>query len=339
MTARLEPVTLLSPLPYLTAAFAPIVLMNTLGFDRDEGLDVTVRDIGMPGKSWKGLIDREGDATFINTIFTFVARDQGHDMRIISSYARHQNRSFVVPDESPIRSIAELKGTKLGVFARDHEQFADAALRAHGIDPEHDVTFASFRHEQSFEADKMAAALKSGEIKAIWLLDVMYGHLEIEGIKLRRLPGGVVDTLTPCSSVCTNDDVLARRPAVLVGLCRAIARATLFAHVNPEAAIHAVWEREPRNKPAPGDEARILRRDRIGLETRLKNHGIEDPKNPRLGQVTATEVAAWRDFLVDTKTISKPLPVDTYYTTAIMEKINDFDAPALIERARSAPTH
>ena len=201
MSATLKQVTLLSPLPYLTAGFAPIVVMKALGFDRDEGLDVEIRDMGIPGNAYRGLLNREGDATFINTIFTFLTRDKGSDMRIFGAYARHQNRSFVVPEESPVRTIEELKGSTLGLFSMDHEEFAEATLRAHGIDPARDVRFINYRTTQSYDADKMAAALKGGAIKAIWLLDVTFGLVEMEGVKVRRLPSKFVDKLKPSSSL------------------------------------------------------------------------------------------------------------------------------------------
>jgi NitT/TauT family transport system substrate-binding protein len=333
MTDKLEQLILLSPLPYSTAGFAPIVLMNELGFDREEGLDVVVRDMGVPGNAWRALLNREGDATFINTIFTFLARDKGLDMRIFGCYARYQNRSFVVPEHSAIRSVEELKGATLGLFSLDHEEFANATLRAHGIDPDRDVRFVNYRTTTSFDADKMAAALKSGEIKAIWLLDIMYGHLEIEGVKVRRLPSGTVDRLTPASSLCTNDDNLARKPQALAGLTRALTKATIFAHANPETAIRLVWKHEPRNQPRAGEEERALRRDRIGLETRMKNHGVGDASRP-LAVVDASEIEAWRDFLFGTKAISRRLPAEDYFTPALAARANDFDAPALAQRAR-----
>jgi NitT/TauT family transport system substrate-binding protein len=334
MPASLKPLALLSPLPYLTAGFAPIVVMKELGFDREEGLDVEVRDVGIPGNAYRGLLNREGDATFINTIFTFLTRDKGSDMRIFGAYARHQNRSFVVPENSPVRTIEELKGATLGLFSMDHEEFAEATLQAHGIDPTRDVRFINYRTTKSYDADKMAAALKSGEIKAIWLLDITYGLLAVEGVKVRRLPSKAVDRLTPSSSLCTNDEVMAKRTQDLAGLSRAIARGTVFAHANPDAAIRLVWRYEPRTRPAPGEEPRALERDRVGLKVRLQNHGIEDPNRPHLGVIAASEIEAWRDFLFDTKAISQKLPVDDYFTTAAMSGVNDFDAPGLVKRAQ-----
>lgn len=335
MAGELEPLTLLSPLPYSTAGFAPVVLMNELGFDREEGLDVTVRDMGVPGNAWRALLGREGDATFINSIFTFLARDKGLDMRIFGCYARYQNRSFVVPEDSRIESVEELKGATLGLFSLDHEEFANATLRLHGIDPERDVRFINYRTTTSFDADKMAAALARGEIKAIWLLDIMYGHLEVEGVKVRRLPGGIVDRLTPASSLCTNDEVLAKRPAALAALARALTKATVFANANPEAAIRLVWKHEPRNRPGPGEEARALRRDRIGLETRLRNHGIGNGSRP-LAVVDGSEIEAWQGFLFDTRAISRRQPVETYFTPDLAAQANAFDAAALAARARAS---
>jgi hypothetical protein len=66
----------------------------------------------------------------------------------------------------------------------------------------------------------------------------------------------------------------------------------------------------------------------------LQNHGIEDPNRPHLGVIAASEIEAWRDFLFDTKAIAKKLPVDDYFTTAAMNKVNDFDAPGLVKRAQ-----
>ena len=167
-----------------------------------------------------------------------------------------------------------------------------------------------------------------------WLLDITYGLLAVEGVKVRRLPSKAVDRLTPSSSVCTNDEVLAKRTEDLARLNRAIARGTVFAHANPDAAIRLVWKYEPRARPAPGEERRALERDRIGLKVRLQNHGIVDPNKPNLGGVAASEIEAWRDFLFDTKAISKKLPVSDYYTTATLGLANDFDAPALVNRAQ-----
>ena len=330
----LEQISLLSPLPYLTAGFAPVVVMKELGFDRDEDLDVTVRDMGTPGNAYRGLLDHEGDATFINTIFTFLTRDKGSDMKIFGAYARYQNRSFVVPEDSPVRSIEELKGATLGLFSMDHEEFAEATLRAHGIDPEKDVRFINYRTPQSYDADKMAQALKSGAIKAIWLLDITFGLLAVEGVKVRRLPSKLVDKLTPSSSVCTTDPVLAKRPQALAGLMRAIARGTVFARANPEAAIRLVWKYEPRTRPGAGGEQRALERDRVGLGVRLENHGVDDPSRPQLGIISPEEIAAWRDFLFDTKAIANKRPVGDYFTGELLGEVNKFDAPALVKRAR-----
>jgi len=330
----LEQITLLSPLPYLTAGFAPVVIMKELGFDRDENLDVEVRDMGTPGNAYRALLDHDGDATFINTIFTFLTRDKGSDMRIFGAYARYQNRSFVVAEDSPIQSIEELKGATLGLFSTDHEEFAEATLRAHGIDPQRDVRFINYRTPQSYDADKMAQALKSGAIKAIWLLDITFGLLAVEGIKVRRLPSKLVDKLTPSSSVCSTDPVLAKRPHALAGLMRAIARGTVFAKANPDAAIRLVWKYEPRTRPTADGEQRALERDRVGLGVRLENHGIADPSKPQLGVIGTDEIATWRDFLYDTKAIANKLSVDDYFTGELLGEVNKFDAPALVKRAR-----
>ncbi len=286
-----------------------------------------------PANAYRGLLNREGDATFINTIFTFLTRDEGSGMRICGAYARHQNRSFVVSEDSPVRTIEELKGATLGLFSMDHEEFAEATLQAHGIDPKRDVKFNNYRTTKSYDADKMAAAAQERRDQG----DLAARH------NLRPAGGGGREGPAVAEQGGRQAD------AVILGLHhrrRAGEADGRFGAPQPrdrtwhgvracesDAAIRLTWKYEPRARPAPGEEQRALERDRIGLKVRLQNHGIEDPNKPNLGGVSASEIESWRDFLFDTKAISKKLPVDDYYTTATMVGVNDFDAPALVKRA------
>ena len=151
---------------------------------------------------------------------------------------------------------------------------------------------------------------------------------------MRRLPSKAVDALTPSSSVCTNDEVLAKRAEDLARLNRAIARGTVFAHANPDAAIRLVWKYEPRARPAPGEEQRALERDRIGLKVRLQNHGIVDPNKPNLGGVSAAENQVLARFSVRHQGDLEEAAGRRLLHDRDTGLANDFDAPALVKRAK-----
>ena len=342
-TGALEPVTLLSPLPtkgatpHLMPPVAPLVLINPLGYAAEEGLDVTIESCGIPSAAIEGVIEGRGDATFVNAVFNFLYRDQGHPFFAFSCYVRHQNRTFVVPETSDATSLQDLKGTTVGLFAIDHLPFARATLMADGIDADTEVKFNVYRHKDSFQADEMVNALKSGEIKSIWLLDVMVGHFPAAGVPVRNLPATLVDTLTPSACLLTTDSRMEERSDVLGRLARAVAKGTVFCQANPVAAVRLVWEHVREARPAPGAEDIAFQRDLFALKARLENQRVDNTRDPRWGLIEDEGMAAWQDFLLETGEIKTRLPLAEHYTNDLVETINDFDPAPVIEQARSYP--
>ena len=333
----LERLTLLSPFPHLMPPMAPVVLINPLGYAADEGLDVRIESCGIPGAAIEGVLDGRGEATFINAVFNFLYRDKGRPLKAFSCYVRHQNRSFVAPEDSAARALEDLRGSTIGLFALDHLPFARATLMADGIDADAKVKFNVYRDKDSFEADEMVEALRSGEIAAIWLLDVMVGHFSVAGIPLRRLPATAVDRLTPSACLFTTDACLDSRAGALAGLARAVAKGTVFCLANPAAAVRLTWEEVPEARPRAGDEKRTFQRDLVALRTRLENQRIDNTTDPRWGVIDADGMANWQAFLHGTGEIEKRLPLADHYTNELVEIINDFDPAPIVERARSYP--
>ena len=183
-----------------------------------------------------------------------------------------------MPRESGIRSLGELRGKTIGLHYDDPElfDFACATLRSEGVDPKADVEFVTLPGTP-LDAPRMAAAIREGKVQAVWQLDVLAEFMVGEGVHLRLLPAPAIDRLTPSSCLNALDATLAARPAVFGALGRSLAKATLFALVNPRAAIEIVWERYPDARPA-GRETQAMRRELAALEVRLAGHRIERPR-------------------------------------------------------------
>ncbi len=340
MTAKtdaLEPVKLLSPFPHLMPPVAPLVLINPLGYAAEEGLDVTIKSCGIPSAAIEGVIEGRGDVAFVNAVFNFLYRDQGHPFFAFSCYVPHQNRTFVVPEESDVTSLQDLKGTTVGLFAIDHLPFARATLMADGIDADKEIKFNVYRHKDSFEADEMVDALRTGEIKSIWLLDVMVGHFPVAGLPVCNLPATLVDRLSPSACLFTNDACMRERSGVLGRLARAIAKGTLFCQTNPTAAVRLLWEYVPEARPAPGDEDLAFQRDLFALKARLENQRVDNTRDPRWGAIDDEGMAAWQEFLLETGEIKTRLPLGEHYTNDLVGTINDFDPAPVINQAHSYP--
>ena len=336
-SGALEPVTLLSPFPHLMPPVAPLALIGPLGYAAQEDLDVTIESCGIPSAAIEGVIEGLGDATFVNAVFNFLYRDQGHPFFAFSCYVRHQNRTFVVSETSDATSLQDLRGTTVELFAIDHLPFARATLMADGIDADKEVKFNVYRHKDSFQADEMVNALGCGEIKSIWLLDVMVGHFPVAGVPVRSLPATLVDRLTPSACLFTTDSRMRERADVLGRLARAVAKGTVFCQTNPTAAVRLLWEHVPEARPAPGDEDDAFRRDLFALKARLENQRVDNTPDPRWGVIDDEGMAAWQDFLLETGEIQTRLPLGEHYTNDLVGTINDFDPAPVVEQARSHP--
>ncbi len=337
--ARSETFTVLAPVPHATTNFAPVWLVDALGYAAAEGIDYRVELAGTPKNAADGVERGLGDTTFINVVFTLLARDRGVPLRPYSGFVRTQNRSFSVPEASPIRSIAELRGKTIGLHYDDPElfEFARAGLRAAGVDPEKDVTFRTLPGTP-LDAPRMAAAIRAREVDAIWQLDVLAGFMAAEGEPLRLLPSALMDSLTPSSSFNALDESLERRAAVFGAFGRALAKATLFALTNPDAAIRLVWERYPEAAPPPGDDRqRAYRRELAALAVRLEGHRIDAAPVRRWGAISAAEMAAWQDFLLRNGALKTRRPPQAYYSDGLVDAFNEFDADAVVAEARGFP--
>jgi len=325
---------LLGPIPHMPAGYAPITLASALGYAEEDGLDLQNVAAGSPNDAVAGVLAGTGDCTFVNTAFGFAVRDRGDPLKMFFSFARHANRSFAVPADSSIKSIADLRGATIGLHFPDLMYFAHAALVDEGVDPATDVEFVPLPGSP-VDAEMMTDAVRGGGIHAIWQLDLNYGLFEAEDLPLRRLPSRTIDRLTPSACLYTTDSFAESRPGALAVLGRSVARATLFAQTNPEAAVRVLWKHVPEARPKAGEEERVLRRDVASLKSRLENQRIDNTADPRWGVITEDEIERWQEFMFSSGAIKSRRATSEYFRGDLIDQFNDFDHEAVVAEARA----
>src|SRR5260221_3556267 len=138
-TSPIGTLKVLAPVPHVPATYAPVLMAQSLGYAAAEGLDLQVVAHGSPRESIEGCVAGVGIG-FVNMVFNFLIRDRGQPFRSFFSVARKQNRSFAVPEASPIRRLADLKGKVFGLHFPDLLDFSLAALAGRGADSVRDVS-------------------------------------------------------------------------------------------------------------------------------------------------------------------------------------------------------
>lgn len=304
--------------------FAPAI---ALGYDRAEGLEFALFYGDEPGATARGLCAGACDIACLNTIVGFIGRRAGLPMIAIGSKARHAHRYFAVVPDSPIRSLAELKGKTIACDFPHLHPLAEAALAEAGV-ASGDFRWVDWRGS-GMAASRMVEPLRRGEIDAGFIMDWNDGDFVAQGLPLRHLASTLLDRIRVSSCYWTTEARLADPDFLARGL-RAIQKSILFSFENPEAALRLMWQTFPDSKPAEAGHGTDERRQIEIMKACLRPMRIAaDDLDPRWCVLPAREMQNWQEFLRRSGIIGGEVDVDRCYTTALVERVNDFDAAAV----------
>ena len=190
-------------------------------------------------------------------------------------------------------------------------------------------------HGSGMATRDMIGPLRRGEVDAVFLIDWNDGDFTAEGLPMRRLPSTGLDRIRLSSCLWTSEAYLRANPDAVAGVGRALAKATVFALENPEAAVRLMWRQEPSTRPMPEQHDRVLRRDVEIMKARLACFS-PDPGDPdwRWGYIDPREIEAWQEFLLNSDAVRERRDPGVFYTDAFLDRFNRFDAAAVRAQAR-----
>ena len=110
-------------------------LARAKGWYASAGLDVHVQD-GNGSTSTVQIVANDSDidvgAAALSSMM--IGRDKGEDLRAVATYARNSDIGLMVPNDSPIRKVSDLRGKRLGYTASSLEgPFLSAFLATGGL--------------------------------------------------------------------------------------------------------------------------------------------------------------------------------------------------------------
>lgn len=296
------------------------------GFFKEEGLDVEVRYSA--GAALATQIAASGGADLADVTFEpyLMGYDKGLRGKFIFSRYDQLIYWIAVPADSPIKSVADLAGKKIGVASMGSSSLtiAKSMLRGANIDPQPSMFLPVGT------GDSAIAALKSDQIQALSLWDAAYASLERSGMKLRYLIhpkiGGVGN-----GGFFVSDRTLADKRPALIGFLRGLVKARVFIRTNPEAALRIYWKVNPAAKPA-GSEAEALAK---GLaEIRFRSATFNDDPIDRTGVFNLTGTADYLKVMRDEGLYKMDFKPADLVTNELIEQADKIDPKPVIELAR-----
>lgn len=314
---------------------APATLAISMGFFKDEGLEVEVVPFrGGSGVLIPQMINKSILIGFPTLDVLMIARQPGRDympLKFFYNMTRTSIYEVVVVDGSPVRQLTDLKGKKIGVGALSWGQvpITKAMLKDAGVDNADLIAVG--------QGASAYQALTSGQIDALNLFDVPHAELESLGTKIRRLPLKDKFVGLGSNSLLAHEDTLKNQPKVIAGFGRAVAKATVACNANAPACVKAFWELYPQLKPTQGTEEEKLANAVRVLQTRLDKMLAFPPGAPRnFGEFPAQ---LWKDYIevlhAGGQLSTTNIPIETLYTNEFVREFNKFDVEAVVRAARA----
>jgi NitT/TauT family transport system substrate-binding protein len=188
-------------------------------------------------------------------------------------YTAYRNYAFGirVPADSPIRTVADLKGKTVGVNSMgSNGVLVTRAMAADaGLDPRRDISIVVIG-----EGAQAAAQLKNKQADAYSAFDTAYALVENAGVPLRDLPNPNA-TKFPSSGMYALEESIANKRQELVSLGQVFAKRQIFALANPQAAVRILWEVFPQTRPTGTDEATALDNEIKVLNARAQSWRLD----------------------------------------------------------------
>lgn len=223
---------------------APIFVAQEEGMFREEGLDIE-----LVKTDWDGLREGLGTGRFDanHTLIMYLLKpiEQGLDVKITGGVHTGCLRLQVAANSS-IKSVAELRGKKIGVATHMGSPpylFASRVLIANGIDPspeKNEVTWLVFPPEMQ------GKAVEDGRVDAVATADpigtILVGRGQVRTIADQALDPPYSEEY--CCAVVVSGDLARRRPESAAKVTRALLKAAKWVELNSTAAAKLAVEKK-----------------------------------------------------------------------------------------------
>ena len=308
-----------------------------LDFYKSEGVDVEYVNMSSIVQALQNLMTKQVQLGPIapTLLLPAMAKEPSLDLVAVYEWLPRNANVVVVKPGSPIKSAADLAGKKVGV----RNQGDPGIVVTKTMLAELGLKDDQVEYIAIGDGATAGAAIDADRVDAMVTYDTAAARIELIGTKLRYVP------LTPkfeqvgSSWMCVQRQAMKDDRKAYVGFFRALAKSTLFAHTNLDAAIDAHWAVYPESRPKGKTEDEARKEMHFILKDRKENWMRRtDDSDQRFGPSKPSE---WQAQLATATEISKnpELPkqvnLDRAYSNELIDEINAFDRAAVIQLAHS----
>lgn len=333
-----DTVTVALAIPPAVHDGAPYAAAQELGFFKQENLEVKTIVFQGAGALLPQVASKRvtfGYPTSEPVISSYFNSKDLLPLKYFYNGVPSNTMEFAVLASSPIHSITDLKGKKIGVGALTWGTIPGgrAALRTAGLIPGKNVEYVA--------VGALAAgfqALRDGRVDALNFNSSWDDMLEMSGTKIRRISYPSVFEETAGNGFITHIDNFKEHPDLLVRFGRAYTKAQIACEANPTYCVKAFWRANPGAKPSNADTPEALQQAVTLLTNRLHRVLYKPDGSARIpGQYNFQAIHAGIAAMAKAGEYpSADVPVEKIFSNEFINQINNFDVKAVQAQARSA---
>ena len=218
-------------LPGNSMGYLPLFVAVHRGFFKDEGLDIELPRL-IPAMAQNALL--AGEVQY-HGLADSGLRLAARGLPLKAIFYGADRPMYYLVAQKEIRSVAELKGKRVGVsqFGGTSDLAARLALKHYGVEPEKDALLIQI----GAEGTRMAA-LRAGSVSAIIVPVPAVAVLKREGYNEVSFVGDVVEFAS--NGYSTTDQRIREHPQEVKKVVRALYRGLRYAKENPEGTIGVI---------------------------------------------------------------------------------------------------
>jgi NitT/TauT family transport system substrate-binding protein len=317
--------------PTVQALTLNVAIGEYLGYYKEEGLSLTLYGMGTNTATLQALANGTNQVSVVvaGYLLPLAAKGEAPPVKVFYNYTPKFKYDVVVNPDSPVKTFDDLKGKAIGIPAFGHASYpiVKALARYAGWDPEKDLRLVAVGFGPT-----AGSALREKRVDGYFAGDTDFALLETQGFTLRFLkikPPAELDGIGGFY-IGAMDEWIRKNPKLAVGVARGIAKGTVFAKTNLEAAARVFMALYPESVPKGMSREEGVKNIAAIVRPRSVNWLRDGQK--RWGEILKKE---WENEVKFLDLESKIPDVSRFYTNDFIDEANRFDAQKIVEQAKT----
>ncbi len=297
-----------------------------------EGVEMDIMNMSGAGQTLQAVASGNCETSAVSPVAFLNAFAKNPRLDVIFTYCwlREPHWAVAVKPDSPVKSLAELKGKKIGIRNQGDTGYfgARAMFQELNIDPDTDVEWVSIG-----EGGPAGDAIYRNRVDAMAFWDASFARIELAGFPLRYLPNTEGMKKLFGNSYGVQKSTLTKNRETMVRFFRAMAKSTVFAYANLENAVLLHWEIYPESKPKGRSEEDAMKEALFIVKSRA-DKWMPQPwqADQRFG---AESLEQWKAQVAFAGLQDQVKDVSGVSTNDLLDDINAFDKAAVIAEAKA----